>query len=218
MDHSRRTLIACLWLLGFLAALLVDGPVARLVRPLHDSVKQAEFAEEMKESGHFAFTIVVAVVLGVLHREKWRASLLLLLSGGISGLISWVIAVSVVRVRPVVRISPFEFHPFSISPFHAFHVPNLSFPSGHATLAFATAAALSYLLPKGRWLFYCGAILCGLERIAESAHYVSDVVAAAVLGILAFRIALTLWRWAMTRIDRAAARAPTMLGLSQTVG
>jgi membrane-associated phospholipid phosphatase len=63
-----------------------------------------------------------------------------------------------------------------------FHEKNLSFPSGHATLAFATAAALAIFLPRWRAGFYIVAAMVAAERVLENAHYVSDVVAGALVG------------------------------------
>lgn len=60
----------------------------------------------------------------------------------------------------------------------------LSFPSGHASHTFASATSLAY--SYGPWigsLAYGAAIWNGLSRIREEAHWASDVVAGATLGI-----------------------------------
>jgi undecaprenyl-diphosphatase len=57
-----------------------------------------------------------------------------------------------------------------------------SFPSGHATTAFALAVAIGFLAP--RW-FYPGLLLAGaiaVSRVALGAHYPSDVLAGAIVG------------------------------------
>jgi membrane-associated phospholipid phosphatase len=67
-----------------------------------------------------------------------------------------------------------------------------SFPSGHTTAAFATAASLSAEVrrhdpPAARIvtpLLYTGAGLVGLSRMYNNQHWASDVVAGAVIGIL----------------------------------
>jgi membrane-associated phospholipid phosphatase len=59
---------------------------------------------------------------------------------------------------------------------------DLSWPSGHATLAFATAAALTYLSPRGRWLFVFVAAACAVARVVMQAHFWSDVIMGSVLG------------------------------------
>jgi membrane-associated phospholipid phosphatase len=101
---------------------------------------------------------------------------------GINGLVKWVVG----RHRPVpeVGIHPFDFRPFEGGLHGLFAAKNLCFPSGHACLAFATAAAVGLVLPKWRYWLYALAVLVAVERVLENAHYVSDVVGAAVLGIL----------------------------------
>lgn len=59
-----------------------------------------------------------------------------------------------------------------------------SFPSGHATTAFALAAVIGFISP--RW-FYPGlvfAVAIGVSRVALGVHYPSDVVGGAILGVL----------------------------------
>jgi undecaprenyl-diphosphatase len=60
---------------------------------------------------------------------------------------------------------------------------NPSFPSGHASSAFAAAAALAVFAP--RWLgalFLAIAALVGVSRTELGVHYVTDVAAGSVLG------------------------------------
>jgi membrane-associated phospholipid phosphatase len=59
---------------------------------------------------------------------------------------------------------------------------DLSFPSGHATLAFAAAAVLSYNYPRGKWLFIPIAAACAFSRVAMGAHFYSDVIFGSALG------------------------------------
>ena len=68
-----------------------------------------------------------------------------------------------------------------------FYGPNLklfnaSFPSGHATGAFALAVILSLYYPRWRWLFYVLATAVCLARVQLDRHFISDVVAGAFLG------------------------------------
>ncbi len=63
-----------------------------------------------------------------------------------------------------------------------------SFPSGHATTAFALATALAILYPRGRWLFYVVAVLVCVQRVFARAHYVSDVIAGATIGFVLCRL------------------------------
>lgn len=61
---------------------------------------------------------------------------------------------------------------------------NLSFPSGHTSSAFASATSLAY--SYGPWVgipAYGLATFVGATRIADDAHWLSDTVAGAALGI-----------------------------------
>jgi undecaprenyl-diphosphatase len=59
-----------------------------------------------------------------------------------------------------------------------------SFPSGHTTLAFCFAYILSRYYPRYRFIFYGFAVSIGFERIEDTAHFPSDVLMGAVVGIL----------------------------------
>lgn len=60
----------------------------------------------------------------------------------------------------------------------------LSFPSGHTSSAFASAASVAY--SYGPWAgvpAFAAATYIGLSRVANNAHWLSDIVAGAGLGI-----------------------------------
>ena len=65
-----------------------------------------------------------------------------------------------------------------------------SFPSGHATMAFTTAGVIAnrYGVIPGI-LAETGAMYVGLSRLQENKHYITDVVAGAVLGnLIAYQV------------------------------
>jgi len=57
-----------------------------------------------------------------------------------------------------------------------------SFPSNHATQAFAVASVIGSHYPRARWLAYGVAGGVGFARVYHDAHYTSDVVAGAAIG------------------------------------
>jgi membrane-associated phospholipid phosphatase len=57
-----------------------------------------------------------------------------------------------------------------------------SFPSGHTTVAFATATSLAEVYPKQKWLFYAGAALVGWSVVETNGHTWADVAGGALLG------------------------------------
>lgn len=67
-------------------------------------------------------------------------------------------------------------------------VDDPSFPSGHATAAFALVFPLLALVP--RWVrvaLLSGAVLVAVGRVAIGVHYVTDVIAGALLAWIVWR-------------------------------
>jgi membrane-associated phospholipid phosphatase len=68
--------------------------------------------------------------------------------------------------------------------FHPFHFSNAyqSFPSGHAAAAFALISILWLSYPRWRWIYaIAGGIAC-FALVGLNFHFVSDVIAGAMLG------------------------------------
>ena len=65
-----------------------------------------------------------------------------------------------------------------------------SFPSGHAATAAGFAAALSWRYPRGAWLFLALAIAAAAQRVASLAHYPSDVLFGAAVGLMSAAVFL----------------------------
>jgi membrane-associated phospholipid phosphatase len=79
------------------------------------------------------------------------------------------------RVRPS-DLGPFAYMPWSWQPAYA------SMPSGHATTAYAAAIAIGAVWRRARVPMWIFAGIIALSRVVITAHYVSDVVAAAFVG------------------------------------
>lgn len=98
------------------------------------------------------------------------------ISVAVAGVAAGAIKIAVGRVRP--EDSAAESDPYQPFSGHA------SFPSGHATLAFATATALDRET-RARWVpwvAYPLAALVGWSRVRDDRHWSSDVVGGAALG------------------------------------
>src|SRR4051812_37003229 len=84
------------------------------------------------------------------------------------------------RGRPFVggQANAFNFSHFAGTEAYA------SFPSGHATTAFALAFAVAALWPQLRAVMLIYALLIGASRLVLLAHHPSDVVAGALIGVI----------------------------------
>ena len=63
----------------------------------------------------------------------------------------------------------------------------LGLASSHASVAVGAALAAGLVFPSWRWVLLVLAALCCASRLAVGAHYFSDVLAAAAIGVLCFR-------------------------------
>jgi membrane-associated phospholipid phosphatase len=99
----------------------------------------------------------------------------LFIAVGLPGIVSTLSKRWIGRVRPSAA-GPFAYEPFSWRPEYA------SFPSGHATTAFAALVAFGLVFPRSRPVLWLYALLVAASRVIVSAHYPSDVIAGAAFG------------------------------------
>lgn len=104
----------------------------------------------------------------------------LFLAVAVSNLVTEVLKYCVGRGRPFVggEANAFHFSHFAGSPAY------YSFPSGHATTAFALAFAVSSVWPGTRFAMAVYAVVIVATRLVLLAHHPSDVVAGALIGII----------------------------------
>jgi membrane-associated phospholipid phosphatase len=68
-----------------------------------------------------------------------------------------------------------------------------SFPSGHASAAFALATARAQFRPEQAPYWYAGAALISASRVRLRRHYAHDVITGAALGHFTARYVLKQW-------------------------
>ena len=82
------------------------------------------------------------------------------------------------------RPRPYQDHPLGVLPLLSpSHDP--SFPSDHATAAFAIAFGILFVTRRPGWLFLAWAALIGASRVFAGMHYPTDVLGGAVVGLAA---------------------------------
>jgi membrane-associated phospholipid phosphatase len=117
---------------------------------------------------------------------------------GLPGLVSTIVKRWIGRVRPS-DAGPFAYEPFSWRPDYA------SFPSGHATTAFAALVAIGTIFPRLRPVLWIYALAIAASRVMVSAHYPSDVIAGGAFG--AFGAILVCYWFAARRLGFFIGRA-----------
>ena len=205
MNIPRPTMppwkVAILWAIALGCAATLDRPIARALRSstIPGDVRRSILPPILKEPGHYRFVAIVAVVTGLLHPLRIRATFMVMCAGvwgGVGLLLKWAVG----RSRPLNPEFPFRFQPFQDGAIGIANHAQFSFPSAQTLLAFATAASLAILVPRWKWAFYAGATLVALERLAENVHWLGDCVGAAGLGVVGVRL---LWNPAATLAERA---------------
>lgn len=125
----------------------------------------------------------VAIALFLFIFKKRFLSSMLFLSYAISGIIAQVLKYFVLEARPAVLLKDTAYKYFIENvTLHNLH----AFPSGHTASAFALAAIFSFYI-KNKWyslLFLLYAIAVGYSRIYLAQHFLDDVFAGALIGMV----------------------------------
>lgn len=127
--------------------------------------------------------------------RNWSVNLFLALLG--AGLILRLLKSAFGRQRPHKSeiFDPQVFEPMNL------HWHFQSMPSGHTQVLFTLATVLTLLWPRGAGLFYAIAAVLSLTRVMTHQHFLSDVLAGAVVGVVGAWLVLsrTLKRWPVDR-------------------
>ena len=127
------------------------------------------------------FCILIGLLLFIL--KKRTLGVMVIVTYALSGIIAQVLKYFIIEARPAVllRDSTYRYFIDDVT-LHNLH----AFPSGHTASAFALAATLSFAARNKNisFLFLVGAILVGYSRVYLAQHFMNDVLAGAVIGII----------------------------------
>jgi membrane-associated phospholipid phosphatase len=124
------------------------------------------------------FILIIIIDPGLSRR--WTKNLLFIcISGSIAIIIGGGLKYLLGRYRPIML---FEDNLYGLHFFSAKWALN-STPSGHTIRAFSILTALSLLYRRFTVVFISVAVLIGASRVAVTAHYPSDVLLGAFIGI-----------------------------------
>ncbi len=210
MRHSRAATLAVAMGLALTAMVVwVDQPVARYMAELKASFVNAFQTITWFGKPGWALVPLLAGLAGVWGWRRWllaypdsvpsyaskvpeallkraqRAIIFILAAMAGAGLIVNLLKPLFGRTRPSELIA-FDQHFFAWARFSDTWINSTlnSFPSGHAAAIVSLAAALAWLFPRGKWWFYAAALPVALSRPVVGAHYLSDVLAGAVVAVL----------------------------------
>jgi undecaprenyl-diphosphatase len=164
----------------------VDVHVANIAKPVPG--KLLDVFQVITSFGRSTWYLVVSGVLCILFRFVLRndlyagRALLVFLSVSVSGLVTDGLKTVFGRCRPKMLYHEglYGLNPFQFLTTYEFN----SFPSGHATTVGALAAALWIISPKYGMAGSVLALLVMASRIIVGAHFVSDVVFGAYVGVM----------------------------------
>jgi membrane-associated phospholipid phosphatase len=125
-----------------------------------------------------ALGLILAWVAWRRRNRKWtRIFLSMVIALAIAGVSGHVIKIAVSRARPSVKLERVE-------PWSRFSSNYHAFPSGHVAASTAFFGVLFFASRRIGVACLPIIILIGFSRLYLAAHYLSDVVCAAILGIL----------------------------------
>jgi membrane-associated phospholipid phosphatase len=173
---------------------LIDRPLTLFCQDLNPEFVQIfQWITELGISTGYLIGFAVLFVYFKFFRRRPIAAnraLFFFTAVALSGVIINLIKPLVGRLRPKLL---FEANLYGFDPFRIGYEYN-SFPSGHATTVFALAAALTLFFPRWRLSLMGFAAVVGLSRIIVGAHYLSDVMAGAYVGIMTVFLLVLLCR------------------------
>jgi undecaprenyl-diphosphatase len=187
---ANSTVLACLFLY-----LYGDRPIAKTEHHLpHACLAFFSWITVLGNSAAYliVFGLAFLLLLAASKMDRWKPlrrklrriawiALFLFLAVAISGIIVDMLKVIFARYRPIML---FESGKYGFNFFQMAQARKLSFPSGHTDTIFAFTTALTLLAPRYRVAFFCIACLVAISRVIIGAHYPSDVIMGAYLGIV----------------------------------
>jgi membrane-associated phospholipid phosphatase len=178
MIYKRLIFVLFLALPGNIHSQNIDISILRFINSPETLPSDKFFRFVSNSNGYMAIGIPVGMgITGLIsHNEKLlENAYVALASAAVSSGITLALKYSINRVRPYVTYPDIKKKSDAGSP---------SFPSGHTSLAFSTAASVSLSYPQ--WYIivpsFVWAGIVGYSRIDLGVHYPSDVLAGAIFG------------------------------------
>jgi membrane-associated phospholipid phosphatase len=196
MSLRRNLLIWSTVSLGFVAALALDR-IVYLYLYVQESAFQ-DWHRLFRIGGYLPYWLLVAVAWMLIDgvvvktqgiRRALARGILLSTSVVSSGILAELLKIMIRRERPGLHDGYYYFRPWREG---LWDTAGLGLPSSHALVAFAATWTLCLLYPRAIPVWLLVGLGCGLSRLLDRAHFLSDVYLAAVVSFLCVWL---LWRW-----------------------
>jgi membrane-associated phospholipid phosphatase len=183
-----------------LAAILIDRPLAHFIYD-HVSAKNHKALDGIThyaKAGHWLAAAVLALIVAAAmrHFNLFASDVVLLINYSIAFIVSMVVGSAVLhliklvlgrrRPRDDMEMGLYGFMPLAFNPDYN------SFPSGHALTICCVAVIFTCVWPMWWPLWFAIAGLLAVTRALLTAHFLSDVLIGAGIGLIATREVLLL--------------------------
>lgn len=162
---------------------LYDAQIVKFISSLrNDFLDYALLSISFMGNNFIVFFFLTSLFLWQEHKRRWI--LPLWLSSLFTAVITYIIKILIARPRPfqkgLVSVLQIDFH-FMRNNFNTW---NFSFPSFQAALVFSALPLLDKEFKKFRYVWIVFACLVAFSRVYFGVHYLSDVMAGAIIGYL----------------------------------
>lgn len=172
---------------AIVAAHLLDGWAWQNLG--RDGVYAHDSGRLLRIVGYYPLWVLMGWAVWLETRSR-RAGLLLALVPGLAGLAAEVLKLLLRRERPAPHDGAYVFRAFTDQPWST---KLIGLPSSHALVAFGGAWMLCKLYPRARVVWLLLAAGCALTRVQARAHFLSDVVVAAVAAWVVVELCWRKW-------------------------
>lgn len=194
---TRKILISGIltFLVCFFLFLYIDRTAAFAVRALSPwFVKYFLWITVLGNSSSYltVSSVVFLTLYSASRMKRWETlyrrfgnyawvALFIFISVAASGLLTDALKIIFARYRPIML---YESGKYGFTFFKFSSARMLSFPSGHANTIFAFITALYLIKPRYRFAYFAIAVLVAASRVITGAHFPSDVIAGAYIGVV----------------------------------
>ncbi len=151
---------------------------------VYTNVYEQDWGRLLRILGFWPTWIIAGLCLWLNERDVTvsarRRATLLVASPAVAGIADELLKLLLRRERPDARHGEYVFRAFADRPFSG---AGIGSPSSHAAVAFGAAGVLIHLFPRARWVWLALAAGCAITRVLARAHFLSDVVGGAILGL-----------------------------------